>query len=209
MQEMNLEPQHLISMATVLGIALLAGAVQGVSPDRWVPLSIHSWQRGWRNAQMFKMGIGLVTLHVALGLLLFFIVSPFLNGSTETARGLVAAAIVLGGAVFRLGRFQRFREVLGAGTRGRWGVPAILSLMGPCELAIPLLMKSASGGQGLIPALLALWVGTAIGTLGVAVLARRYWNNPLRLAAVVDWTQGRGVVFPAAAMALIALQVLL
>lgn len=209
MQEMNLESQHLISLATVLGISFLAGAVQGISPDRWVPLSIHSWQRGWRSVQIFKVGAGLVSLHILLGFILFVVMRPFLLGSTETARSLVAAVIVLGGAALRLGRFQRFREVLGAGTRGRWGVPAILSLMGPCELAVPLLMKSQVGGQGVLPALLSLGLGTAVGSLGVALLARRYWNNPQRLATVVDWTQGRGVVVPAALMAILALQVLL
>jgi hypothetical protein len=70
-------------------------------------------------------------------------------------------------------------------------------------------MKSLSSGHGIAPAMLALLLGTASGCLGIGLLARRYWNNPQRLAAVVDWTQGRGVVVPAAAMALIALQVLL
>ena len=202
------ETLPLIPLSTVLLISFLAGLLQSASPDRWIPLSIHSWQRGWDARRTLLAGAGLLVVHVALGVALFGVIFLVAAPVSSESLSLVAVAVVLGGAVLRLSRFKQFRQVLGAGVRGRWGVPAVLSLMGPCELAIPLLLKTAHGGQSVVLALMALTVGTLVGALGLALGARHFWNQPARLATVVDWTQGRGVAVPAAAMALIVLQFL-
>ena len=189
-------------MAQIFILSVAAGTAQAVSPDRWMPLSIHSWQRGWKSERALRVGALLASIHVALGVLLFFLILPLLRQLNPNSVSVLAAAVILGGSFARLFRFRRMREVLGSGIQGRWGVPAVLSLMGPCELALPLLLKAGMSGHGYFVATLGLLSGTLLGVLSLASLFRRSWNVPTRLAALVEWTQGPGVAVPTAALSM-------
>ena len=93
------ETLTLIPLSTVLLISFLAGLLQSASPDRWIPLSIHSWQRGWDVRRTLLAGAGLLSAHVALGGVLYGVISLVAAPVSSESLSLVAVAVVLGGAV--------------------------------------------------------------------------------------------------------------
>jgi hypothetical protein len=89
------ETLPLIQLSTVLLISFLAGLLQSASPDRWIPLSIHSWQRGWDVQRTLLAGAGLLSVHVALGGLLYGVISIVAAPVSGESLSLVAVAVVL------------------------------------------------------------------------------------------------------------------
>jgi hypothetical protein len=195
----------LVSMLTLFGFSLAIGLVQAISPDRWLPLSVHSWQKNWPESKVRALSAFLSLIHVFLGVLLALVVLPFLQGQPQEFLLRVFSMMVLVAAVGRLFRLGRLREVVGSGLQGRWGVYALASLMGPCEIALPLFVKTGLSFPAMSVAALGLLAGTFVGVYLLTRGSRSLWSMPARFAQVLNWTQGRGAWVPSLALPLLIL----
>jgi hypothetical protein len=195
----------ILSDLTLFGFSVAIGAVQSISPDRWLPLSIHSWQKNWSPERMRSMSFFLSLIHVFLGVLLALIVVPFLAGQSREFLLSVFSFMVLLLALARLVRFRRIREVIGSGAHGRWGALALVSIMGPCELALPLWVKAGGGMGSLLFAMLGLALGTFAGVYFLTRYSQTAWNSPARLASMVQGAQSPRAWAPALALPLMML----
>jgi len=192
----------MLAELSLFGFSFAIGAVQAISPDRWLPLSIHSWQKNWGPARVRSMSFFLSLIHVFLGVLLALIVAPFLAGQNREFLLSVFSFMVLVLALARLVRFRRIREVIGSGAQGRWGVLALMSIMGPCELALPLWVKAGGGGISLLIAILGLALGTFGGVYLLTRFSQSVWNSPARLASMVQSAQSPRFWAPSLALPL-------
>ena len=186
----------LISMSTLFGFSVVIGIVQALSPDRWLPLSVHSWQKNWPEAKVRSLSFFLAVIHLSLGVLLALVVLPFAQGQSSEFLLSVFSVMVLGVALARLVRFRRIQEVIGSGLQGRWGVLALVSLMGPCEFVLPLWVKAGGSGLAISVAISGLGLGAFVGIYALARTSRSLWNSPARLATLVNGAQSPRFLAP-------------
>jgi hypothetical protein len=200
---------HLSSIETVFVLSVLAGAVQVLAPDHWLPASVLAWQRGWSIFRSMAFAFFAFVLHLSLGLLIYFVCNPFLNHLNSASLFVFALALILTSMGLRMFRFSRIREVLGAGPRSTWGFFAVFSLLGPAEAIIPILVRSGQIGIGYLTPTLAFGFGTVTVGLVCVVVGRLLWNKPLWLPRGIYWARKRIAVIPVAAGLVVGLTVIL
>jgi hypothetical protein len=190
-------------------LSALAGALHVLAPDHWVPASILSWRRCWSPVRAGLFAAFALTLHVLMGVGVYFLFDEQLKTLDPDRLFPYALALVVGVMLLRGLRFSRIREVQRVGTHSLWGLMAVLSFLGPCESIIPIFLKSSSLGAGYLLPLLAFWIGTV--SMGVAlVLSGRFvWNRPLWLIRSFDWANQRIAVVPVAVGVALGLRYLL
>lgn len=192
-------------MLTLIVFAALAGAVQMVAPDRWMPASVFVWRRGWHLDKLAGFSFMIFSVHVVLGFAIFAALAKVFAGVPENLLG-VFSLIFLGSiGTVRAVRFSRFREVLYRDPQSRRVMYALMSLIGPSEMVIPVLMKARLDGIPMIPVLISFWLGTCLAGLMALSIARVRWNRPMALPSAVQWAQSRVATIPMAAGALVGL----
>jgi hypothetical protein len=183
MELMELMPSHSSESALFFITALLA-VFHMLSPDHWVPLSVLSWQRGLERREIVRTSALLVLAHLGLAVLIYGLLLPFVSGSGLDSRSVLrlGAVIVASVVVLRLRRFERMLEVFRGGNAGKGALLTVLSLMGPAESLVPLLLKArADGSSGL--AVLALYGVLSVASLLVLTFGGHvFWNDPTKLA---------------------------
>jgi hypothetical protein len=106
-------------------------------------------------------------------------------------------------------RFRHIPEVLRTGSGGFWGLLTVISLLGPCEAIIPILVKARLLGTGyLIPAT-AFFMGSLIGGLFLVLSGRMIWNRPLWLPQGMQWLRSFRLAVPLMAVVVMSLTLLL
>lgn len=190
-------------------LAALAGAVHVMAPDHWMPTSILSWQRGWTWPRTVAFATGSFLLHILMGVAIFYGFHPFLmmlDSHFLLGFGLFLVVSVM---FLRLVRFSRIQEVLRSGSQSIWGSFATLSLLGPCESIIPILIKSGQLGMGYATPLLAFALGTVVAGCAAVLSGHLMWNRPLGLPLGLAWAQRSSAVLPVIAGLTAGLGVLL
>jgi hypothetical protein len=190
-------------MLGLLLFAALAGAVQVVAPDRWMPASVFVWRRGWRLNRIAGFAALIFSVHVLLGALLYFALSRIFWQVSEDYLGIFSLLFLGSIGTIRAIRFSRFREVLYRDPQSGRVVYSLLSLIGPSEMVIPVLMKAHLEGIAILPVLGAFLLGTTAAGLTALSLARGRWNRPMALPSAVQWAQSRMATVPMAAGAII------
>lgn len=194
---------------TILLLAGLVGAAHVLAPDHWFPTSVLGWQRRWSVSRSLLFALAIYALHAAMGLAIYFAFNHFLD-QLDSGR-LLAFSVILVGSVslVRVIRFPRIREVLGSGYTGPWGLFVAISLLGPAESLIPILIKSGHSGVGYLGPSLAFLAGTvAMGTASM-FLGRMVWDKPMGLPVGINWMFRGGTVVPVLAGVAVGLFVLL
>ena len=196
-------------LTTLVLLSALAGAVHVMSPDHWVPASLFSWQRRWPLSRTLLFVLGALGLHLALGLAVYFALDEWLLSLDSHRMILLSMSMVFGVMVLRAVRFSSIQKVQQLGPHRWWGLLAVLSLLGPCESLIPVLMKSRVLGYGYFVPFLAFSVGTLGTGAGLIASGRMVWNRPFGLTRLLGWVDRRVAVLPVAAGLILGLRFLL
>ena len=193
-------------MDKVIYFSLMAGAVHALAPDHWIPSSVLIWQRGWSNLRSTVFAAVMYLMHILMGAMIYFAFDKLLF-KIDSAR-MVTFTMVLVFAVLlaRLFRFSRIREVLRAGPNSLWGVFAVISLLGPCESIIPVLLRTRQMGVGYLPAFVAFAVGTMTSGIIMVLMGRSIWNRPMWLPRGIRIASRSSVVLPVIAMLALGLR---
>jgi hypothetical protein len=191
---------HFVSSADswLVTLSAFAGAVHVLAPDHWMPLSLASWQRKWGAGKTFLLSLLALGAHLLMGFALYLAIRPVLM--TWNSKWLFPASVlmVILCAAARTARFSRIREVLRMGPNRLWSAFAVLSLLGPCESLIPVMVKAHHLGFGYLSAGAAFAVGTVVSGIVTIALGRLIWNHPRRFTRGIDWTSHWRSVVPAA-----------
>jgi hypothetical protein len=184
--------------------AAFAGAIQMVAPDHWMPASIFSWQRGWTVSRTVLFAAFLALVHVLSGCFLYWAFDGLLAHIPETHLSLFTFLLVAGFGLIRTLRFSRVRQVIHRTPRFRTGFMAVLWLLGPSEMVIPVLLKADLHQMTIGFPLLVFFAATwSAGSLCIGV-SRLLWNRPSFLPRTVDWCQKQFAAYPVAAGALVS-----
>ena len=84
--------------------AALAGGVQTIAPDRWMPISVFVWQKGWSSWRIAAFSFLIFTLHVGLGFALYAGLAGLLSAISEDNLGIFSLLF--------LGWLERFAPCL-------------------------------------------------------------------------------------------------
>lgn len=179
-------------------LAFVAGAAQTLAPDHWFPLAVMAWQRGWgKRTSLFHTWL-LLAVHVFLGAALFFLMEPLWDQWSSKTALRVAIGVVVIGVLVRAYRLVRVREVARAGVSGRWAFYASVSLLGPSEALLPVMVKARELGTGYLLPMAAFGLGTTIVGVYLVFQSRSLMSKPLGLPRVLGWAETSMSVLPTA-----------
>lgn len=169
-----------------------------LAPDHWMPLSLSSWQRRWGVGKTVALSLLALSFHLVLGFSIYLAIRPLLLSFNSSWLFPVSVGMVIIAAGLRSVRFNRIREVLRLGPNRLWNTAAVLSLLGPCESLIPVMVKGHNLGMGYLSAAVAFALGTVIAGVIVIAMARSLWNHPSKLNQIISWALRRRSAVPAA-----------
>lgn len=193
----------------VMTLSSAAGAVHVLAPDHWLPASVLAWQKGWSVWRTLFFALGVFTLHVLLGVLAFLGLNHWLlaiDSHWLLGFGVALVSVVM---VIRMMRFSRVSEVLRTGRGSIWGALTVMSLLGPCEAVIPILIKAGHLGVGYLLPALSFLGGTVLGGLVLVLSGKVLWNRPMWLPLGLDWARRREVALPVVAVLALGLSALI
>lgn len=169
-------------------ICMVGGAFHVLAPDHWMPASLLSWQRGWPTRRLAFFSLMVFVPHLFLGFLIYWALSKiFLTFDSSTL--LVFSFVLVGAvAVVRSIRFKRIYEVLRMGPQGSAGLFTVVSLLGPCESLIPILIKAKSLGAGYMLPSVFFFLGTVISGVFLMVSGQYLWNCPHWFPRGLRWS---------------------
>ena len=189
----------------LLAFAAIAGAIQMVAPDRWMPASVLAWQKGWRSSRVASFSLLALIVHLSLGFLIYGLIALLPIAIPSDSLGVFTLIFLGAVGTIRALRFSRFREVLFRSPDSRRAIYSILSLLGPSEMVVPVLMKAKLEGMPLFPMWVALLLGSWITGLVILGFTRVSWNRPMALPSAVQWCRSRTAALPMMAGALIGI----
>lgn len=146
------------------------------------------------------IGLSLLALgfHLLLGFSIYLAIRPVLLSFDSRWLFPVSVGIVILAAGLRSARFNRIREVLRLGPNRLWTMASVLSLLGPCESLIPVMVKGHNLGIGYLSAAAAFALGTVLSGVLVIAMGRSLWNQPNKLNQIICWALRRRSAAPAA-----------
>ncbi|MGZ3698044.1 MAG: hypothetical protein ACXVCH_08115 [Bdellovibrionota bacterium] len=194
---------------TLIVLSALAGGLQVLAPDHWLPASVLAWQQGWKSGKLFFFSVLIYLGHLIAGLALYFAFSGLLERLESGHIVLFALVLVVGSMAFRAERFQKISQVLRSGRDGKWGIYIVISLLGPCETVVPILVKGARLGAPVWLTMGAFSAGTLVVGTFVSVLGSTLWDRPLALPQSLRWAQARISVVPVVAAVVVGFGFLL
>jgi hypothetical protein len=166
---------------TFAALCAFGGLVHVLAPDHWVPASILSWKRGWRFREVALFSIIAYLAHVGLGFGVFSLLIRYLS-RLPSAAFLPFSLILIGSvALIRGIRFRKIPDVLRTESRGFWGLLTVLSLLGPCESIIPIMVKAKLIGVGYLLPFTSFFFGSLLGGILLVQSGKAIWNRPLWL----------------------------
>ena len=190
-------------------LSAFAGAVHVLAPDHWIPASIFTWQRRWRTSTSLVFSAMVLSLHVMLGVALYFAVDQWLRQLPQSYLFPIAMIFVFGVMILRGFRFSKIHDIQRLGPHNVWGGLSVLSLLGPCESIVPIFLKASSLGMGYFLPLVSFMAGTVVTGCLLVMSGRFVWNRPFWLMRAFDWMNARVAVLPVAAGVTIGLRFLL
>jgi hypothetical protein len=192
--------------------AALAGAIQMVAPDHWMPLSVFAWQRGWTVSRSTLLAFPLYLFHVLLGCLLYFALQTPLSRIQEKNLAGFTFLLLGGFGLLRAVHFSRMGYVIHRNPRrhnkATRGWLPILVFLGPSEMVIPVLMKARIDEMDPGFLLVVFFAATLVTGSLIVAWARLSWNRPSFLPRAVDWCNSKIAAYPVAACAFVGVLLL-
>jgi hypothetical protein len=197
---------------SLIVFAALAGAVQMVAPDRWMPISVFAWQRGWTVSRSALFAFPLFLFHVLLGLGLYLALQTPLSHIREKNLAGFTFLLLGGFGLIRAVHFARMGHVIHRNPR--WhnkalrGWLPLLFFLGPSEMVLPVLMKAHIDEMDPGFLLLVFFAATVVSGSILVGWARLSWNRPSFLPRAVDWCNSKIAAYPVAVSALVGVLLL-
>lgn len=186
-------------------ISFLVGVIQTFSPDHWVPLSLMSWKKRWDTWK----NIGVVGVsfffHILSGFFIFLLFRNWLLQLSWQKLLILSEVSLLTAASLRWFRFTQRKNVLVIGQNQVWGGLTVLSLLGPSESLVPILVKSHQMGTGYLLPLIFFGVGSWLAGVLLVRIGKFVWNRPLLFTQTFGWIYQKGISFPMTASLLMLL----
>lgn len=174
----------------------LAGAFHVLGPDHWLPTSVIAWQKRWKTSQTVLFSILAFFAHVLTGYLLFLLFQSVLGQLGLSDPFLIAAVLVLVMNLIRGFRFPRIQDVFQSGNKGVWGSFVAFSLLGPCEVVLPIFIKSKQMGIGYLIPFCAFLAGTWVAGVCLVLGGKSLWSRPFWLPWSLRWALERRALLP-------------
>ncbi|MEO5969848.1 MAG: hypothetical protein ABIQ95_07965 [Bdellovibrionia bacterium] len=186
----------LTSYESLILLAGLAGALHVLGPDHWFPTSVLAWQKSWGRSRTVLFASAAYFFHVLLGYFIYLFIEKWVShlGPKEVftfAMGLMVVMTLVRGI-----RFLRVKQVIRMGRKGVGGSFLALSLLGPCEVVIPMFAKAKFLGMGYLIPFVAFLTGTWVVGILLVLNGRNLWNRPLWLPLGVRWLAQTRAAFP-------------
>lgn len=192
----------------MLFLSFLTGAVHVLAPDHWFPASVLTWQKHLNQSRTLLFSFSAFLIHLSLGAILFFIFFPFFSRVNPHTLFPFTLILLFSGLLLRLSRFSRIEEVLRSGSSSNWGYFAVISLLGPCESLIPVLIKASQSGGGYILPFLAYFLGTILSGTTLILVGRLFLNRPLLFSQSLSWAYQRSAALPVVMILVVGLSYL-
>ena len=174
-------------------LSALAGALHVLGPDHWYPTSVLAWQKSWAPFRTVLFALIAYFFHVLLGYLAYALIEKWVSHLGSKEFFALAIGLMLIMTWVRGVRFQRVQPVIRIGRKGFGGSLLALTLLGPCEVVIPMFAKSKFLGMGYLIPFVAFYAGTCLVGIFLVLYGRNLWNRPLGLPLGVRWLeQNRG-----------------
>ncbi len=180
----------------VVLLFVFAGALHVLAPDHWLPTSVFAWQKRWRFSKTILFSIFAFFSHVLTGYFLYLIFQKWMKSAGSTQIFSIALGLMFLMMILRGARFSKIREALRFGHQGARGGFAVLSLLGPCEVTVPLFLKAKFLGMGYLIPFAAFLVGTWLAGIVLVLLGQFYWDRPNALVRGVQWSYRKAAVLP-------------
>ena len=173
-----------------------------------MPASVLAWQKGWPTSRIASFSLAALVFHLGLGAVIYALIA--ILPITIPANSLGIFTLVFLGAIgtVRALRFSRVREVLFRSPDSRRALYSILSLLGPSEMDVPVLLEAKVEGAPIYPILVAKLVGSWVTSLVILSFARASWNRPMALPSAVQWCRSRMATVPMMAGVLVGVALL-
>jgi hypothetical protein len=136
---------------------------------------------------------------VFLGYLLYLFIGSWISNLGSEQFITFGLGLMVLATVIRSLRFRRAQRVLEI---SRWGAKSVilaLSLLGPCEVVVPMFAKSKELGIGYFIPFTAFLIGTWLVGIPLLLYGRNLWNRPFWLPFSVRWMAGSSAVLPLSA----------
>lgn len=170
--------QNIEFVFPMLLLSLFAGAVQAMTPDRWLPLSVYSWQKSWGKLKSVSLNFCALGVHVLLGFWLYAALSPLWKIVPQQYLFEFGTALTLFFLMARISLFSKLTDIHRLGSREKSVVVSVLTQLGPAEALIPFLIKSKLLGIGYVVPTSAFLVGTFMMGSFLVLVSRSLWNRP-------------------------------
>lgn len=163
----------------LLALVGLLGMIQTLTPDRWSPLSLYTWQKKWSETKTFILTTFFMLLHIFLGVGLFLALSPLNLPLGALWLGVIAIAL------YRFQHYEKIREVFWfSKDHGLQALYRVFLLLGPCELLVPVLVKATQSDISLRQTVVVFTGGVLIAAWVAVFWGKTLWNRP---AETVLW----------------------
>jgi hypothetical protein len=186
----------LTSYEPLILLAGLAGALHVLGPDHWFPTSVLAWQKSWAPSRTILFALAAYFFHVLFGYFLYLFVEKWVSHLGPEEFFTFAMGLMVLMTLVRAIRFQRVQPVIRIGQEGVGGSFLALSLLGPCEVVIPMFAKSKFLGMGYLIPFVAFLAGTCAMGILLVLKGRNLWNQPLWLPLGVRWLAQTRAAFP-------------
>jgi hypothetical protein len=201
---------------SLIVFAALAGAIQMVAPDRWMPISVFAWQRGWTISRTSLMAFPMFFVHVLLGCALYLALQTPLSHVAEKNLAGFTFLLLGGFGLLRAVHFSRMGHVIhrnprwysqGQNKATRGWLP-LLVFLGPSEMVLPVLMKARMDQMDPGFLLIIFLAATVVSGSFLVSYARLSWNRPSLLPRAVEWCNSKIAAYPVALSALVGMLLL-
>jgi hypothetical protein len=168
-------------MNTLVLVSFIAGAVHVIAPDHWLPLSLLSWQRRWRQPSLWGAVLLSFGVHTAIGVLIYLAAKPLFLFLGKNYFSAFTFGLLILGTLLRNFTFNSQSDIMSIGTNSKWGLYRVGILLGPAESLLPILVKAELAEKTLAPVIGMYLAGSLIMALIFVNLGRALWERPLWL----------------------------
>lgn len=190
------------SSEMIIFLALLMGALTAFSPDRWLPASVIAWRKGWKTSRTILFASFALFFHVLLGYFLFLVFQDiehlvdqsFQIHLSSSRLFYLAVAFMFALILARKWRLPRIQKALHVDSHNFWGSLIVFSLLGPCEMIVPIFVKAKALGVGYLLPFVAFLIGSCFAGTSLVTGGKWLWNKPLGLPQGMDWVYRKSFI---------------
>ncbi len=165
-------------------------------PDHWIPTSAFIWQKNFGGFKRTLLTFFVLSSHIIFGFLIYALITLFPTSIIENNFLSFTALFLSFFMLIRFLRFSKIQTVLKNNISRKTAIILQLSLIGPAESFVPLLLKTKFLGFHLAPVIAAYIFGTIVLGFFLIKRGRKLWDVPHLLPLWIERTRRHGAFFP-------------